>query len=107
MAKPAMSLLSLIPPETFDLPVSIPRAGHPPAVVRFTFRRRMRSEMLALTEELRRLDDAPCILRVAVDWELSDPFNAENVRTLCETLPGAGYAVVQAYLDATFGHRKH
>lgn len=106
MPKPAMSILSLVPPETFEIPVHLPRAGRPPAIVRFTFRRRSRSEMLAMSQEFQRLDDAPAVLKVAIGWDLADEFNVENVRALCENLPGAGYAIVQAFYSECFGVRR-
>jgi hypothetical protein len=91
----------------FDLTVDIPRPGHDPARIRFTCRYRWQSELKELAGRLGALDDARAVSEVITGWDLADEFNAQNIRALCETLPGAGYAIVQAYMDASFGTRRH
>ena len=92
---------------TFQLCVDIPRPGRERAVIGFTFRYRGATELKALSARLQGMDDAPAVGAVAIGWSLDDEFTAQNIRALCETLPGAGYAIVQAYLDASFGTRRH
>lgn len=92
---------------TFELTVDIPRPGHEPARIRFAFRYRGRAELHELTARLEKLEDSRAVGEVITGWDLEDEFTAQNIRALCETLPGAGYAIVQAYLDASFGTRRH
>lgn len=103
----ALQIQSLAAGPTFDLTVDIPRPGHEPARIRFTFRYRRRAELQELTGRLQKLEDSRAVAEVITGWDLADEFNAQNIRALCETLPGAGYAIVQAYLDASFGTRRH
>ena len=94
--------LSLTPPPTFTMSVAIPvPAGT--ANVGLTFKYRDRPALGKFAELLKKMPDEKAIAAVCEGWDLDDPFNAKSIKRLCDAYPGAGYAIVQAYLRALLG----
>lgn len=83
----------------FEAPVKVPVPGQEkPTVVRFTFRHRTRkalAEWIAVKDRT----DVEAILEMATGWELSDPFDADNVGELVENYHGAARAVFDTYVE--------
>lgn len=96
------SLASLTPPPSFRLLVKLPVPGRA-GVVEMRFRTRTRTELAEFAKELAGMTDEAAIAAVAEGWNLADEFNAESIAALCEAVPGAGHAIVQAYLRESTG----
>lgn len=94
------SLASLAPPPSFRLLVKLPVRGRA-GVVEMRFR--TRTELAEFAKELAGMTDEAAIAAVAEGWNLADEFNAESIAALCEAVPGAGHAIVQAYLHESTG----
>ena len=90
---------------TFKAPVQIPVPGAGPTPVEFTFKHRTREQVLAWLGDTQESGDVKTVQDVASGWELDDEFNAENIGTLCSNYAGAGFAIVQTYLDELRGAR--
>jgi hypothetical protein len=103
-----MAKIRLEPNPTFDWPVSIPRPGLEPVSVRFTFRHRSRTDVLAWVDSIGKDQkvDIDQVMDVAVGWELDDPFTRENVELLCENYGGASRAILETYLRELRGARE-
>lgn len=103
-----MAKLKLEPNPTFDAPVSIPRPGLDPVDVRFTFRHRTRSAVLAWIESIGKDQKADIdqVMDVASGWELDDAFTREHVEALCENYGGASRAILETYLRELRGARE-
>lgn len=97
-----MAKFKLQPDPTFKRRVSIPVPGDAKAGdIEFTFKFRSRDSLSEFYRsvsagEIPRVD---AILAMATGWDLSDEFNAENVKVLDETFIGALERVVEAYWD--------
>lgn len=100
-----MAKIKLEADPTFKAPVGIPVPGSSPALVEFTFKHRTRDAVLKWLEESRDASDVETVKAMATAWELDDEFNDENIAKLCNNYAGAGFAIVQAYLDELRGAR--
>lgn len=94
-----MAKLKLQPNPTFRAKVAIQAPGDGVDPVEFTFKHRTRDEMDEFLKASADLRDADLIMAMAVGWELSDPFTAENVNTLAQNYITAPQAIFEAYLD--------
>lgn len=104
------SLLSIAPTAEFTAPVPIPCPDREPDMVDFTFIYRSREQM---DEWIRGLEtaavesgdplkaDVEMVMGAASGWELSDEFNAENVRELLDKHAGAAIAIYQKYVTTS------
>ena len=97
--------LKLCPDPTFKAYVQVPVPGAGTAPVQFTFKHRSREQVLAWLEEDKEAGDVPTVKAVAIGWDLDDEFNDENIAKLCSNYAGAGFAIVQTYLDELRGAR--
>ncbi|MGY3265162.1 phage tail assembly chaperone [Lysobacter sp. HA35] len=91
-----MTKLSLNPPSAFKSRVEIPVAGSRAVAVDFTFKYRDREALRQFVGEMH--GDAEAVLHAVEGWELDDDFNEANVRKLCNSYPGAAFAIVNEYL---------
>lgn len=85
------------------VPVPVPGAGITP--VEFTFKHRTRKGVVEWLEKDKESDDVAMVQAVATGWELDDPFTPDNIAKLCDNYAGAGFAIVQTYLDELRGAR--
>lgn len=100
-----MAKLKLNPEPTFKAKVGIPVPGSRPVDVEFTFKHRARDEILAWLDDNRDATDVQSVEQCVVGWGLEDEFSRENVERLCNNYPGAGMAILAAYLDELRGAR--
>lgn len=100
-----MAKLKLIAEPTFKAKAGIPVPGGEPAMVEFTFKHRTRDQVLAWFESSKDDGDVATVQAVATAWDLDDAFTAENIERLCQNYTGAGFAIVQTYLDELRGAR--
>lgn len=106
--------LNLTPDPTFKAKVSIPVPGGRAADVEFTFRHRTKDAFTEFMKANENSDDLDVIsghevaageektdaqLGVAVNWELEEPFNRENVERLLQNYSGAAKAVIGKYCE--------
>lgn len=101
-----MAKLKLNPEPTFKAKVGVPVPGGRPVEVLFTFKHRTRDELLAWIDESHGARDYESVEQCVVAWELEDEFTRENIERLCNNYPGAGLAIVGAYLDELRGARE-
>jgi hypothetical protein len=103
-----MAKLKLEPNPTFDYAVAIPVPGGDPVRVRFTFRHRSRTDVLAWVDGLKSSDttDVDQVMAVCAGWELDDAFTRENVEALCENYGGASRAILDTYMRELRGARE-
>lgn len=90
--------LSLNPSPTFKASVEIPVPGGAPASVEFTFRHRGRPDVKSFVESLGDKSDCEVVLACASGWDLSDPFDAENVQRLLDNYFVSGERILATYL---------
>lgn len=100
-----MAKIKLAAEPTFKalVPIPVPGAGTTP--VEFTFKHRTRQAIIEWLEKDKDDDDIKMVQAVATAWELDDEFNPKNIKTLCENYAGAGFAIIQTYLDELRGAR--
>lgn len=92
-------------PETFQVEVVIPNAGGALRIP-FKFQTRDREGLREFSARLGAgMSDEEAIAEVATGWGLEDEFGPEAIARLCRTVPGAGFAIVQAYLQQSTGLR--
>ena len=105
-----MAKLALKAPETFPGTVSIPVAGGKPVKVGFVFKHRTRAGLDTYLEELRAPRpegdgaapierEVEAVMKVAVGWEMDEPFDADNVRTFLDNYHKAAWAIGNAYIN--------
>ena len=97
-----MAKFKLQPDPTFKRRVSIPVPGDAKAgEIEFTFRFRSRDDLAAFYKAMSSGDKPriDAILEMATGWDLSDEFNAANVKVLDETFIGALERVTEAYWE--------
>lgn len=99
------TLLDLAPPQTWQALVALPIPGKAGAV-EFTFRTRTRDELKAFVDALPGMTDEQALGAVLAGWALADKFNADNIAALCQAVPGAAHAIVQAYMRHQTGLRE-
>lgn len=100
-----MARLKLNPDPTFSLKVAVPvPAGT--ADVAFTFKYRDADAVQKWIDDTRDMTAVDTVMDCATAWDLTDVFNADNVTLLCRNYPGAGIAIVEAYLRALTGVRQ-
>lgn len=68
-----------------------PPASQDEADVKYSLQRAM---------EATRDTNADYLLKVVAGWDLDEPFNRATVQQLCDELPGAAYALIEAYRAA-------
>ena len=100
-----MAKLKLNPDPTFKAKVAIPVPGAKPAHVEFTFKHKTRQHVLAWLEDRREDDEVGVFREIVAGWELDDEFSDENIKRLCDNYAGAGFAVLNTYLDELRGAR--
>lgn len=102
-----MAKLKLQPDPTFTAKVDIPVPGAAPASVTFTFKHRSKEEMERFIKEAAGMeDDLQVVMSVATNWDLSDTFNEENVKTLISNYIAAPQKVFETYLQELSGNRR-
>lgn len=102
-----MAKLKLQPDPTFKAKVEIAVPGAAPASVVFTFKHRTKDEVERLVKEVATMEsDHQVVMAVAVDWELSDTFNDENVKTLIANYISAPAQIFETYLQELSGNRR-
>jgi hypothetical protein len=95
-----MAKLKLQPDPTFKAKVAIQAAGEEGVdPVEFTFKHRTRDEVDEFLKASADLRDAGLIMEVAIGWELSDAFTAENINKLAQNYITAPRTIVNAYID--------
>jgi hypothetical protein len=67
--------------------------------VEFTFRFRDRDELASLLERAKEQDLVKTAMEMVSGWELTDPFNEDNMRLLDKTYIGALGRLVEAYWE--------
>jgi hypothetical protein len=104
------SLLSIAPKAEFTASVPIPCADREPDPVDFNFTYRSREQ---LDEWIKGLElaaagaddplkvDVDMVMGCANAWELTDDFNAENVRELLNSHPGASSEIYKKYVTTS------
>jgi hypothetical protein len=97
--------LKLCADPTFQAPVPIPVPGAGTTPVQFTFKHRTREQVMSWLNEDKDKGDVETVRAVASGWDLDDAFTDENIATLCSNYAGAGFAIVQTYLDELRGAR--
>jgi hypothetical protein len=101
------SKFKLQPDPTFQAKVEIPRPGDSPASITFTFKHRSKEEMERFVKEAATMeDDLQVVMAVATNWDLSDTFNEENVKTLISNYIAAPQKVFETYLQELSGNRR-
>ena len=100
-----MAKLKLQPEPTFKAKVGIAVAGGRPVEVEFIYKHRTRADTLAWLDAKADAQDVETIMDCACGWELDDQFTAENVGLLCQNYGGAGFAIVNTYLEELRGAR--
>lgn len=100
-----MAVLKLKPAPKFKAKVAIPIPGGDSALVEFEFKHRTRSEMDAFLQSADTRSDVESVLESVCGWELTDPFNRENVERLIENYQGAPRAIAETYLRELMGLR--
>jgi hypothetical protein len=121
-----MAKLSLKAPPTFKGKVKIPVAGGAEVEIVIDFKHRTRDELdqhmadmrakvapppvvqpvegtdapavIPKAREITMDDEVADVLNVASGWDLDEPFNAENVRTLLNNYHRASWAIGMAYM---------
>ena len=95
-----MAKFKLQPEPTFKSKVKIPVPGESKEPeVEFTFRFRDRDELASLLERAKEQDIVKTAMEMVSGWELTDPFNEENMRLLDRTYIGALGRLVEAYSE--------
>lgn len=100
-----MAKIKLEAEPTFKAFVPIPVPGAKTTPVEFTFKHRTRKAIVEWLEANKDDDDVKMVQSVATAWELDDEFNAASIAKLCDNYAGAGYAIIQTYLDELRGAR--
>ena len=100
-----MAKIKLDADPTFACDVNIPVPGNGTTPVKFTFKHRTRKGVVEWLEQDKEANDVAMVEAVATGWELDDTFNAENIAKLCDNYAGAGFAIVQTYLEELRGAR--
>lgn len=93
-----MARLTLNPNPTFKAKVEICRPGLDPEMVEFTFKHRTRAELDEFIKQAQDMSIEDQVMAVASDWELLDPFNAENVKLLAQNYITAPMAIRDKYI---------
>jgi hypothetical protein len=93
-----MAKLKLNPEPTFKGKVQIPVHGGADAEVEFTFRHRSTDDLADWMKALEGRNKADLILEMALGWDLTDPFNADSVKTLLSNYAGSFDRVLEKYL---------
>jgi len=93
--------LKLVAAPTFKAKVGIPVAGGTEVKVEFTFTHRPKAEYDAWAETLTNegVDEVSRVMSMVTGWDLEDPFNEENVRTLLDNYLGASVAIFRVYVE--------
>ena len=95
-----MAKFKLQPEPTFKSKVKIPVPGESKEPeVEFTFRFRDRDELASLLERAKEQDLVKTAMEMVSGWELTDPFNEDNMRLLDKTYIGALGRLVEAYWE--------
>lgn len=92
-----MAKFTLQPNPTFKAKVEIPVPGALVSEVEFTFRFRDRDKLTDLMKRITEQDRVATVMEMATGWELSDEFNADNIRLMDTTYIGALERVVEKY----------
>jgi hypothetical protein len=98
-------MLKLKADPTFVAEVPVPIPGGRPANVKFTFKHRTKDDAAAFFEAHKDDLDVKFLMEIAVGWELSDAFNAENVAVLMQNYHGAARAIFSTYVTELAGAR--
>jgi hypothetical protein len=101
-----MARLKLNPEPTFKAKVGIPVPGSRPAEVEFTFKHKTRSQVLEWLKAREDDDEVGVFREIVAGWDLDDEFSDENIRRLCDNYAGAGFAVLEKYLNEIRGARR-
>ena len=100
-----MKLDDILPGDTFKAKAEIPRPGAKPFPVQMTYKHRTGPELREWTLAAVNGSDDELVYDVAEGWDLTDEFSRENVKRLCDSCPGAGAAIVTAYVTELSGRR--
>ena len=94
-----MAKLTLDANPSFSADVGIPIAGAPDALVSFTFKHRVRADLLQWLKELDGKPKGQAVAECVSGWDFDDEYNATNVERLLEQRIGAGDAIVNTYTE--------
>ncbi|GGA05586.1 phage tail assembly chaperone [Dyella caseinilytica] len=100
-----MAKLKLNPAPTFTAQVKIPVPGGESDPVTFTFKHRKRTDTIDWLKTTSTKEDYVIVQDMAAGWDLDDEFTPDNIATLCDNYPGAGGAILDAYLAELRGAR--
>lgn len=103
----AKAKLTLTANPSFKADVAIPVPGAGTTDVNFTFKYRDRDAYKEFIERMKDLEDVNLVMEMASGWELSEPFDEENVAKLVKVYIGAPLAILQKYVaeQTGTGHR--
>lgn len=101
-----MATFSIKANPTFPAKVAFPIAGSEPVTVGVTFKHRTKSQLNEFIASREAKSDVESFMDMVCAWELSDPFNAENVTELLENHIGVAVATYYAYMDELTKHRR-
>lgn len=94
-----MAKLTLNVAPTFQATVDIPAAGGEVLSATLTFKHRTKDALQAWLKGSGKREDVDAIMEMMEGWDLDEPFNVENVKTLCQNYIAAPAVIVEAYID--------
>lgn len=94
-----MAKLNLKAAPTFKAKVGVKVPGGELVQVEFTFKHRTKSERIEWVKSLEGKSDADFFMQMVEGWDLSEPFNRENVDLLLENYDGTALETFRVYLE--------
>ena len=89
----------------FKLPVKFTMPNGEEAKIVFTVKHIKASEIQDLYASENSISDVEMITKLAVNWDLEEEFNEENIKELISYYPASALALTGTYLAALAGQR--
>lgn len=100
-----MAKIKLVAEPTYKETVEIPVPGGEVSEIEVTFKHRTRDDMKAFVDKAKDMTDPDLVQAVVAGWDLDEPFNDANVKTLLQNYHGAAGAIWHKYVTSLAGYR--
>lgn len=99
-------VFSLIPNPTFQATVKFAIPGEQTASIKIEFKHKTAEEVEDFLKRAQKEKDFDAVSEIVVGWDIGEPFNEENLKTLLSNYGGAARAITNTYWREIFGARE-
>lgn len=96
----------LNPNPTFNATVKFAIPGEQTASIKLEFKHKNSDDVKDFIERVKEMEDFEAISEIVTGWDIGEPFNEENLKTLLSNYGGAARAIVNTYWREIFGARE-